>query len=76
MGPKGAAYAAKIMNLRTVIPIHWGTFPALAGTPDKLRTALNDLAGTTAEVKELKPGEIVVFESADDIAERSQSFYQ
>jgi hypothetical protein len=34
-----------------VIPVHYATFPALAGTPDELREA------TSAEVVELEPGE-------------------
>ena len=34
-----------------VIPVHYGTFPILAGTPDQLRDA------TSIEVVELEPGE-------------------
>jgi len=37
MGPAGAAQAAKLLGVKTVVPIHYGTFPILAGTPDELR---------------------------------------
>jgi L-ascorbate metabolism protein UlaG (beta-lactamase superfamily) len=36
MGPAGAAQAAKLLDVKTVVPIHYGTFPILAGTPDEL----------------------------------------
>lgn len=40
MGPRGAAMAAKFLNPNTIIPLHYGTFPLLHGTPDQLRSAL------------------------------------
>jgi len=43
MDPRAAAFAAKLTGVRTVIPSHYGTFPALTGTPDQLRTHLADL---------------------------------
>lgn len=36
MGPAGAAQAAKLLEVKTVVPIHYGTFPILVGTPDEL----------------------------------------
>jgi len=36
--------------------MHYGTFPALAGTPDELRAALKK-EKSNAKVVELKPGE-------------------
>lgn len=39
MGPKQAAQAAKNMDLMSVIPIHYGTFPILSGTPGELEKA-------------------------------------
>jgi L-ascorbate metabolism protein UlaG (beta-lactamase superfamily) len=36
MGPKEAALACKLLAPKTVLPIHWGTFPPLKGTPDEL----------------------------------------
>lgn len=41
MGPTGAAKAAELLRVRTVVPIHYGTFPILAGTPAELRAALD-----------------------------------
>lgn len=37
MGPAGAARAAKLLDVRTVVPVHYGTFSILAGTPENLR---------------------------------------
>ena len=39
MGPIGAARAARLLGVATVVPIHFGTFPILAGTPEQLREA-------------------------------------
>jgi L-ascorbate metabolism protein UlaG (beta-lactamase superfamily) len=36
MGPKAAAMAASFLGVKTVIPIHYGTFPQLTGTPAAL----------------------------------------
>lgn len=36
MGPQEAAVAAKFLGAKTILPIHWGTFPVLTGTPDQL----------------------------------------
>jgi L-ascorbate metabolism protein UlaG (beta-lactamase superfamily) len=54
MGPEQAARAAQMLGVRQVVPIHFGTFPALTGTPEALR---NLLRGTNIEVIDLKPGE-------------------
>ena len=43
---------------RHVAPIHWGTFPLLAGTPAALRDAL-DARGGSAEVIDWRPGDTV-----------------
>ncbi|MEP7361221.1 MAG: metal-dependent hydrolase [Chloroflexota bacterium] len=43
MGPAGAARAAQLLGITTVVPIHYGTFPILAGTPDELRAELSRL---------------------------------
>lgn len=40
MSPRGAAMAAGLLGVRTVVPIHYGTFPILTGTPDELRDEL------------------------------------
>lgn len=53
MDPKGAALAAKLLKVKTVVPMHFGTFPALAGTPQQLRA---ELKGTKIEVIEATIG--------------------
>lgn len=40
MGPAGAAYAARLLDPAGIIPIHYGTFPMLHGTPEAFREAL------------------------------------
>lgn len=54
MGPDTAALAARWLGVKQVVPMHWGTFPLLTGTPDQLK---QHLAGTDIQVLELKPGE-------------------
>jgi L-ascorbate metabolism protein UlaG (beta-lactamase superfamily) len=54
MGPETAAMAARWLGVRQVVPMHWGTFPLLTGTPAQL---VSHLAGTGIEVLELAPGE-------------------
>lgn len=56
MDPVQAARACRFLGVRRVIPIHWGTFPVLTGTPQKLVKALGD-QGVNCEVIALKPGE-------------------
>lgn len=55
MGPREAAWAAEKLGARWVVPMHWGTFPALTGTPDALRAALAE-RGCAAEVVAPEPG--------------------
>jgi L-ascorbate metabolism protein UlaG (beta-lactamase superfamily) len=57
MGPTGAAQAAKLLGVRTVVPIHYGTFPILAGTPDELRTQAGRIG---ADIEVLAPDRGVV----------------
>lgn len=54
MGPKAAAMAAKYLGASAVLPIHYGTFPALTGTPEELSKFLD---GSGIEVKAILPGE-------------------
>ncbi len=56
MGPEDAALAAEWLGVKAVVPIHYGTFPELTGTPDELRRHCSP-AGI--EVIELRAGEIV-----------------
>ncbi len=52
MGPRGAARAAQMLRVRAVIPVHYGTFPILSGTPDELRS---ELAALGADVQVIAP---------------------
>jgi L-ascorbate metabolism protein UlaG (beta-lactamase superfamily) len=54
MGPDTAAIAAQWLGVRQVVPMHWGTFPVLTGTPQMLKS---HLAKTGIEVLELEPGQ-------------------
>lgn len=54
MSPKEAAYACKLLESPKVVPMHYGTFPELTGTPGQLKELL---LGTPYQVVELKPGE-------------------
>ncbi len=53
MGPKAAALAAKFLGAKTILPIHFGTFPALTGTPAALE---KELEGSGVEVIHTEPG--------------------
>jgi L-ascorbate metabolism protein UlaG (beta-lactamase superfamily) len=54
MGPREAAYACKLLKPKTVIPMHFGTFPVLTGTPEELRKLAPGV-----EVRAMKPGETI-----------------
>lgn len=54
MGPGDAAAAAELLGAAAVLPIHWGTFPILAGTPGELREGL---AGSDIEVIDAEIGQ-------------------
>ncbi len=42
MGPEQAAKASELLGVKQIVPMHYGTFPALTGTPARLR----ELVGT------------------------------
>ncbi len=56
MSPREAAVAARMLKPRWIVPSHFGTFPALNGTPETLREELKK-QGVSAEVIALRPGE-------------------
>ena len=56
MGPKGAAMAAELLGVKHVIPMHYGTFPILAGTPDQLRSELDAPGVHDVEIHAPEPG--------------------
>ena len=53
MGPEEAAARARAAREPALRAGHWGTFPLLTGTPDKLATL------TAAQVERIEPGETV-----------------
>jgi L-ascorbate metabolism protein UlaG (beta-lactamase superfamily) len=55
MGPREAALAIRLLGVKHVIPMHYGTFPVLTGTPEALRAETKDIA--RLEIHALKPGE-------------------
>ncbi|HWR16218.1 MAG TPA: metal-dependent hydrolase [Terriglobales bacterium] len=56
MSPKEAAYACSLLRPKAVIPMHFGTFPLLKGTPNELRKLVSDMG---VEVVDLKPGQTI-----------------
>jgi L-ascorbate metabolism protein UlaG (beta-lactamase superfamily) len=55
MGPREAALAMRYLGARTVLPLHFGTFPPLTGTPEELATLVDE----GVEVVRWLPGETV-----------------
>ena len=55
MGPREAALACKLLGVREVIPMHYGTFPVLAGTAEELREMTREIAGL--KITALQPGQ-------------------
>ena len=53
MGPEEAALALELLGNPRCIPCHWGTFPLLHGSPDKLASL------TKAQVDRIQPGDTV-----------------
>lgn len=54
MGPRAAAVACTLIRPGTIIGMHYGTFPALTGTPEELKQHLP--ASMRGRVKILEPG--------------------
>jgi L-ascorbate metabolism protein UlaG (beta-lactamase superfamily) len=55
MSPRKAAKAAELLGVETVVPMHFGTFPILTGTPE----ALGKLVRPGVNVLDIKPGDTV-----------------
>lgn len=55
MGPLEAAFAIRLLKVKHVIPCHYGTMPALTGTPERLKELTEDQERLQIHV--LKPGE-------------------
>jgi L-ascorbate metabolism protein UlaG (beta-lactamase superfamily) len=52
MGPREAGVALELLGARRCVPCHWGTFPALTGTPEALR----EHAPAGVEIVDVEPG--------------------
>lgn len=57
MDPEAAAIAVELLGVSDVAPMHYGTFPILAGTPDQLREALGRRGVGGVTVHEVEPGQ-------------------
>jgi L-ascorbate metabolism protein UlaG (beta-lactamase superfamily) len=55
MGPREAALAVRLLAVKAVLPLHFGTFPPLTGTPEQLAA----LVDAGVEVVHWTPGETV-----------------
>ena len=53
MSPREAAYAVDLLDADAVVPMHYGTFPILTGTPAELQA----LVGDDVEVASISPGD-------------------
>src|SRR5437016_35583 len=58
MGPIRAADAVKLVDPRIVIPMHYGTFPVLTGTPEELEREMKK-RGLKAALRVMKVGETI-----------------
>jgi L-ascorbate metabolism protein UlaG (beta-lactamase superfamily) len=54
MSPREAAYAVGLLKPKTVIPMHFGTFPILTGRPSELADLVKGV-----EICEMKPGQTI-----------------
>jgi L-ascorbate metabolism protein UlaG (beta-lactamase superfamily) len=57
MGPREAALAVELLGVREVMPIHYGTFPILAGRPEALQAELDSRSLGKVKIHAPAPGE-------------------
>ena len=55
MGPRRAAKAVQLLGVKTVVPMHFATFPALTGRPSQLQ----ELTGPGVQVLDITPGDVL-----------------
>jgi L-ascorbate metabolism protein UlaG (beta-lactamase superfamily) len=55
MSPRKAAKAAELLGVKTVVPMHFATFPILTGKPSEVQA----LVGSGVKVLDIKPGDTV-----------------
>ena len=58
MGPIRAADAVKLVGPKTVVPMHYGTFPVLSGTPQAFEKELKE-RGVKSELRVMSAGETI-----------------
>ncbi len=63
MSPREATYACQFLGAQRVVPMHYGTFPALAGTPADFREQAEGIVGL--DILVMKPGETLSFDVED-----------
>jgi L-ascorbate metabolism protein UlaG (beta-lactamase superfamily) len=56
MSPYEAAHATRLLGVEHVVPMHYGTFPFVPGTPDEFEKHLSDL-GVNTQVHVMEPGD-------------------
>lgn len=59
MGPKRAASAVKLVQPKIVIPMHFGTFPALTGTPQAFQAELTSQGVRNTKLQVMKVGQTI-----------------
>ena len=57
MGPLEASHAIRLLNVKQVIPFHYGTYPQLSGTPEELKYLTKDIKGL--KIHAVKAGEVL-----------------
>ena len=57
MSPREAAHACAFIGAKKIVPMHFGTFPPLTGTPQHLKQLTRHLP--ELEIVDLKPGEFL-----------------
>jgi L-ascorbate metabolism protein UlaG (beta-lactamase superfamily) len=62
MGPARAAEAVKLVAPKSVIPMHYGTFPVLTGTPELFERELKKRK-LKARLRVMRPGEMIALDS-------------
>jgi L-ascorbate metabolism protein UlaG (beta-lactamase superfamily) len=60
MDPERAAVAVEFVKPKTVMPMHYGTFPVLKGRPPELQAAMNKL-NLSAKMVVMQPGDTRTF---------------
>ena len=53
MGPREAAFAIRLLDCKCILPLHFGTFPPLTGTPEELAR----LVGPEIYIARIQPGD-------------------